>query len=94
MERFSKSGTPRSRQVNGTSTAVSARANSSNAIASLLIVTKPELARELRVSVRTIENMMSQRIIPFIRATKRSVRFYLPRVLAALEKREVKEVAK
>jgi len=58
------------------------------------IVTKLELARELRVSSRTIENMMAQRIIPFIRATKRSVRFHLPRVLVALEKREVKEVAK
>jgi hypothetical protein len=57
------------------------------------IVTKKELAHELRVSVRTIENMMAQRIIPFIRATKRSVRFHLPRVLAALEKREVREVA-
>ena len=59
-----------------------------------LIVTKPELARELRVSIRTVENMMAQRIIPFIRATKRSVRFHLPRVLAALEKREVREVGR
>jgi len=59
-----------------------------------LIITKPELARELRVSIRTVENMMAQRIIPFIRATKRSVRFHLPRVLAALEKREVREVGR
>jgi hypothetical protein len=90
MDKFSKSGRRRSSQTNGSATA---RANSSNAVAPLLIVTKPELARELRVSVRTIENMMSQRIIPFIRATKRSVRFYLPGVLAALQKRTVKEVA-
>jgi len=59
-----------------------------------LIITKPELARELRVSIRTVENMMAQRIIPFIRATKRSIRFHLPRVLAALEKREVREVGR
>jgi excisionase family DNA binding protein len=59
-----------------------------------VIVTKSELARELRVSTRTVENMMAQRIIPFIRATKRSVRFNFPRVLAALEKREVREVGR
>jgi hypothetical protein len=59
-----------------------------------LIITKPELARELRVSVRTVENMMAQRIIPFIRATKRSVRFHLPRVLEALEKREIREIGR
>lgn len=59
-----------------------------------VIITKRELARELRVIIRTIENMMAQRIIPFIRATKRSVRFHLPRVLAALEKREVREVGR
>lgn len=58
------------------------------------ILTKGELARELRVSTRTIENMMKQRIIPFIRATKRSVRFYLPRVLVALQKREVREAGR
>lgn len=58
------------------------------------IVTKQELARELRLSPRTIENMCAQRIIPFIRATKRSIRFHLPRVLAALEKRETHEAAR
>lgn len=58
------------------------------------ILTKKELARELRVSVRTIENQMKQRIIPFLRITKRSVRFYLPRVLTALQKREVREAGR
>lgn len=58
------------------------------------IITKKELARELRVSTRTVENQMKQRIIPFIRITKRSVRFYLPRVLAALQKREVREAGR
>ncbi len=58
------------------------------------LLTKPELAQELRVSVRTADHMMAQRVIPFIRTTKRSVRFYLPRVLAALEKREVREVTR
>ncbi len=61
-------------------------------VASILL-TKPQLAQQLRVSVRTIDNMMAQRIIPFFRASKRSIRFHLPRVLAALEKREVREVA-
>jgi excisionase family DNA binding protein len=58
------------------------------------LLTKKQLADELQVSTRTIENMMRQRIIPFIRATKRSVRFHLPRVLAALEKRETREVTR
>lgn len=58
------------------------------------ILTKGELALELRVSTRTIENMMKQKIIPYIRATKRSVRFYLPRILVALQKREVREAGR
>lgn len=58
------------------------------------LLTKKQLAIELQVSTRTIENMMRQRIIPFIRATKRSVRFHLPRVLAALEKRETREATR
>jgi len=92
MAKFLKSGT-RSRQRKGSAIALTARPTGCSPLWLPAIVTKPELARELRVSVRTVENMMAQRIIPFIRATKRSVRFYLPRVLAALEKREVKEVA-
>lgn len=87
MDKFSKSGTRRSPQRNGSATAVTVRANSSNAVAPLLIATKPELARELRVSVRTIENMMAQRIIPFIRATKRICAFTLelpPNCFAAM----------
>jgi len=59
-----------------------------------VLLTKTQLAERLRVSTRTIDNMMAQRIIPYIRASKRSVRFHLPRVLAALEKREVHEVSR
>lgn len=59
-----------------------------------VILTKREIAGVLKVSTRTIENMMRQKIIPYIRATKRSVRFHLPRVLAALEKRETHEVGR
>ena len=82
MPRFQKSGAATITELNKPTSARPA-----------MIMNKTELARELRVSIRTVDNMMAQRIIPFVRATKRSIRFFLPHVLAALEKREVKEVA-
>lgn len=64
------------------------------ALFAAILLTKPQLAGQLRLSVRSIENLMAQRLIPYIRAGRRSVRFHLPRVLAALERREVKEVGR
>lgn len=58
-----------------------------------IIITKNELARELRLCTRSVDRMVEQGKIPFIRATKRSIRFHLPRVLDALAKLETKEAA-
>jgi hypothetical protein len=59
---------------------------------SLALVTKDVVARVASVSARTIENWMGQRRIPYIRLSRRCVRFHITDVLAALRKFEVKEV--
>jgi len=53
---------------------------------------KKEMAKVLRISLRTLDTMMTKRIIPYTRLTTRSVRFSLPKVMAALERRETKEI--
>lgn len=59
---------------------------------SLALVTKAVVARAASVSLRTVENWMGQRRIPYVRLSPRCVRFHIPRVLAALRKFEVEEV--
>jgi hypothetical protein len=59
---------------------------------SLTLVTKDVVAKAASVSLRTIENWMGQRRIPYIRLSRRCVRFRITAVLAALGKFEVKEV--
>lgn len=49
---------------------------------------KPGIAREIKVSPRTIDNYMARRVIPFIRIG-RVVRFDVARVKAALRRFEV-----
>jgi hypothetical protein len=51
---------------------------------------KPGIAREIKVSPRTIDNYMALRIIPFFRIG-RVVRFDVARVKAALARFEVRE---
>lgn len=51
---------------------------------------KPGIAREIKVSRRTIDNYMARRIIPFIRIGH-VVRFDVARVRAALRRFEVRE---
>jgi len=53
-----------------------------------------ELARAISVSPRTIDNLQRQRKIPFVRLSRRLVRFHLPSVLAALRRFEVREVGR
>jgi hypothetical protein len=50
---------------------------------------KPGIAREIKVSRRTIDNYMARRVIPFIRIG-RVVRFDVARVRAALRRFEVR----
>ncbi len=56
----------------------------------MTIVTKPELARHIKVSPRTIDNWIAAKRIPVLRLG-RSIRFNLANVEAALNRFEVKE---
>ena len=58
----------------------------------LALVTKGTAAKAVSVSVRTLENLMSRRVVPFVRISPRCVRFNLKRVAEALEAYEVREV--
>jgi excisionase family DNA binding protein len=49
-------------------------------------VTKPELARHLRVSVRTVDNMMARHDIPYV-LIGRLVRFKITEVDQSLEQK-------
>ena len=56
------------------------------------LLTKRELAALLSVSERTIENWLAEKRIPRLRLSARLTRFSLPKVEAALNRYEVKEV--
>jgi predicted DNA-binding transcriptional regulator AlpA len=56
------------------------------------IVTEPELAKELRISVRALINYRNQRLIPHIRLG-RSVRYDRAAVEKALAKLTITEIA-
>jgi hypothetical protein len=57
------------------------------------IITKSELARELRCVPRTSVELQRARKIPVIRLSARCVRYSRTRVLAALEKFEQEAIA-
>jgi excisionase family DNA binding protein len=56
------------------------------------LLSKQELALTLGVSTRTLESWMSQKRIPFLRLSSRFIKFNLDRVLAALDRYEIREV--
>ncbi|MBA3351417.1 MAG: hypothetical protein H0U23_03160 [Blastocatellia bacterium] len=56
------------------------------------LLKRRQIARAINVSPRTIDNWQKQKKIPFLKLGVRCVRFYLPSVLAALRRFEVKEV--
>jgi excisionase family DNA binding protein len=58
------------------------------------MIRKKELANELKVSSRTIDNWIRQRRIPYLRLSPRLLLFDLRKVLSALEKYEVREVGR
>jgi len=64
----------------------------SNTAAQRLLLTKKELAAALNVSPRTVENWIAEKRIPRLRLSARLTRFSLPKVEAALNRYEVKEV--
>jgi hypothetical protein len=54
--------------------------------------TKRDVARENNISIRTVDTLMAQKKIPFIKISPRLVRFDLDAVDRALERYTVKEV--
>jgi excisionase family DNA binding protein len=54
------------------------------------LLNKRQLAAQLGVGLRTVEELMSARRIPVIRLSRQLLRFDLTRVVTALEKFEVK----
>ena len=58
------------------------------------LLKRRELAREINVSVRTVDNLQRQKIIPVIKLSTRCCRFRLSDVLRALERFEIKEVTR
>ena len=56
------------------------------------LLSKRELAAILGVSQRTIENWLAEKRIPRLRLSARLTRFSLPKVEAALNRYEIKEV--
>lgn len=59
-----------------------------------MLVNKREVARELQVSIRSVDNLIRDRRIPVVRIKPRLVRFDLVKVRRALEKYEVREVGR
>ncbi len=57
-------------------------------------LSKQELALVLGVSPRTLDSWISQRRIPFLRLSRRLIKYDLARVKAALNKYEVKEIGR
>jgi hypothetical protein len=58
------------------------------------LLKRRELAREINVSVRTVDNLQRKKIIPVIKLSTRCCRFRLSDVLRALERFEIKEVTR
>ena len=56
------------------------------------LLSKREIAAVFGVSPRTIENWIAQKRIPLLKLSARLTRFSLPKVEAALNRYEVKEV--
>ena len=57
------------------------------------LVDKKCLAKSLHVSIRTVDSLMASRKVPFVRLTKRCVRFDLQKVQEALNRFEIRSVS-
>lgn len=58
------------------------------------LVTKPIVARAVKLSQRSIDNLQKRRVIPFIKISPRCVRYHLPSVIRALRKLEIREAGR
>jgi hypothetical protein len=52
----------------------------------LALLKRPQLARAINVSARTLDNWQKQRKIPYLKLSARCVRYHLPSVLTALRR--------
>jgi DNA-binding XRE family transcriptional regulator len=57
------------------------------------LLKRPQVARAINVSTRTIDNWQKQKKIPYLKLSARCVRYHLPSVISALRKFEIKEVS-
>jgi hypothetical protein len=60
----------------------------------LALLKRPQLARAINVSPRTVDNWQKQKRIPFLKLSARCVRYHLPSVLRALGRFEIKEATR
>ena len=58
------------------------------------LLKRPQLARAINVSQRTLDNWQKHKRIPYLKLSARCVRYHLPSVIAALRKFEVKEAGR
>jgi hypothetical protein len=58
------------------------------------LLKRPQLAKAINVSQRTLDNWQKQKRIPYLKLSARCVRYHLPSVIAALRKFEVKEAGR
>ena len=58
------------------------------------LLKRPQLARAINVSVRTVDNWQKQKRIPYLKLSARCVRYHLPSVLAALRRFEIREAGR
>jgi hypothetical protein len=57
------------------------------------LLTRKDLAKKLRLSPRSIDNLQRRKALPVIRLSRRCIRFSWLAVMRALERFEIKEAA-
>ncbi|PYK99381.1 MAG: hypothetical protein DME32_12855 [Verrucomicrobia bacterium] len=80
--------------MNTTSLQTTTNVSDPDATVNRKLISKKDLAKELSVSSRTIDNWVRQKRIPVHRFSSRCIRFNPPKVLSALDKFEIREVGR
>ena len=58
------------------------------------LLKRPQLAKAINVSPRSVDNLVARHMIPCVRISRRCVRFDLRAVLRALSKFEIREAGR
>ena len=80
--------------MNTTSLQTTTNLSDSGAMVQRKLIRKRDLAKQLSLSQRTIDNFVRQKRIPVHRFSSRLVRFDLCKVQRALDKFEIREVGR